>query len=148
VEQIIRTCHQRVSNEAMAHDQPENRRNSRQNLVARCCSRYRQGLRYPAASIVAFCATCSVQHESGCRVMSPNDTRRLPTSMKNTADLDEEQNVVRDEPSPGQHFDREKVCAGEHVHVRPDELFPGGRATPLRRWRDLVSVQDVADGLV
>ena len=65
-----------------------------------------------------------------------------------TADLDEEQNVVRDEPSPCQHFDREEVRASEHVHMRLDELLPGGRATPLgRRW-DLVTTQDVADRLI
>src|SRR6516164_4516262 len=65
-----------------------------------------------------------------------------------TADLDEEQNVVRDEPSPCQHFDREEVCASEHVHMRPDELLPGGRATPFRRWCDRVSTENVAHSLV
>jgi hypothetical protein len=36
----------------------------------------------PVPSIVAFRATCSIQHESGCRVIPPSDTRRLPISMK------------------------------------------------------------------
>ena len=34
--------------------------------------------------IVVLRATCSIQHESGWQVMPPKDTRRLPTSMKNS----------------------------------------------------------------
>ena len=40
--------------------------------------------RYPLSCIVALRATCAIQLESGWRVMPPNDTRRLPTTMKNS----------------------------------------------------------------
>jgi hypothetical protein len=36
------------------------------------------------------------------------------------------------------------IGSGEHAHVRPNELLPRCRATPLRRWRDVVPPQDVA----
>jgi len=79
------------------------------------------------------------------RVRVPrNAAQRYPS----TADLHEEQHVVGDESSPRQNFDGEEVCAGENVHVRPDEFLPGGRASSLRRRCDLVSPQDVADSLI
>jgi hypothetical protein len=65
-----------------------------------------------------------------------------------TANLDEEKDVVSDEPTPRQHFYREKVGTREHVYVGPDKLLPGACATPLRRGCNLVSAQNVADGLI
>jgi hypothetical protein len=38
--------------------------------------------RYPLSCIVALRATCAIQLESGWRVMPPNHTRRLPTSIQ------------------------------------------------------------------
>lgn len=62
--------------------------------------------------------------------------------------LDEDQYVIRYQPSLSQHLHCKEVSPGEYVHVRLDELFPSRRATPLRRWRDRVPAQDVTDCLV
>src|SRR5436190_1584682 len=40
--------------------------------------------------------------------------------------MDEEQDVVGGETSPGQHFDGEEVGTCQDAHVRCDEILPGG----------------------
>src|SRR5512132_718040 len=62
--------------------------------------------------------------------------------------LDEEQHVVRHQAAPSQHFRREEIGPGEQVHVRPDELLPSRAPTTRGRRRDVVSAQDIANGLV
>jgi hypothetical protein len=64
------------------------------------------------------------------------------------AQMDEEQHVVRHQPSPGQHLDGEEVCSGQDAHVPPDEFAPGRGLTTLGRGSDTVATQDVADALV
>src|SRR5713101_5484387 len=67
-----------------------------------------------------------------------------PTALQ----LDEEQHVVRYQAAPSQHLRCEEIGPGEHVHVRPDELLPSRAPTTRGRWRDVVSAQDIANGLV
>src|SRR5215471_16596415 len=75
----------------------------------------------------------------------PGDTADPdPTALQ----LDEEQHVVRYQAAPSQHLRREEIGPGEHVHVRPDELLPSRAPTTRGRWRDVVSAQDIANGLV
>jgi hypothetical protein len=87
--------------------------------------------------------TCHLLHPARFRMSG--DATQPDTS---AAELDEEQHVVRHQPSPGQHLHGEEVRPGEHVHVRPDELLPGRRATPLRCRSDVVPAQDITYGLV
>ena len=65
-----------------------------------------------------------------------------------TPDLDEEENVVCDQPCRCEDLRSEEVARREDVFVHLDELGPrNGRLSPRRR-RDTVALQDVADGLV
>src|SRR5439155_7948343 len=50
--------------------------------------------------------------------------------------VNEKQNIVSYQASPGQHLDREEVRASEHIHMPANELLPGGRFAPLRHWLD------------
>src|SRR5215467_1732282 len=61
--------------------------------------------------------------------------------------LDEEQYVICHQPAPSEHFHSEEVGAGKHVQVRPDELLPRRRATPLRCRSQVVPSQNIAHGL-
>ena len=56
--------------------------------------------------------------------------------------LDEKQHVVGGETSPGEHFHREEVGAGQDVHVRSNEILPsrllqqcGGIPNRSSPWR-------------
>jgi Transcriptional regulators len=49
---------------------------------------------------------------------------------------------------PSQDFHREKVRACQHVHVRSNELLPSCHATPIRRRRNVVTAQNIADRLI
>jgi hypothetical protein len=62
--------------------------------------------------------------------------------------MQEEQNVVRHQAPPRQHFDREEIGSGEHVHMPADELLPGRGLTPFGSRCDVVAAQDVAHSLV
>jgi hypothetical protein len=50
--------------------------------------------------------------------------------------MDEEQDVVGGETSPGEHLHCEKVGAGQHGHVGCNEIPPGGLLAPPGRGRD------------
>ena len=62
--------------------------------------------------------------------------------------MNEEQDVVGGETSPGEHFDCEEVGTCQDGHVRGDEILPGGILAPLGCRLDPVSAKDVADGLI
>src|SRR5260370_15649809 len=51
--------------------------NDVQNFVSRSCNRYRQPLKNPHSSVVAFRACCSIHLCSGYAVIPPKNTRRL-----------------------------------------------------------------------
>ena len=62
--------------------------------------------------------------------------------------VNKEQHVVRHQPSSRPHLGREKVRRHQPLHVRADELVPGGGLLALwSRW-DAMTLQDVADRLV
>jgi len=62
--------------------------------------------------------------------------------------MNEEQDVVGGEASPGEHFDGEEVGASQDGHVGGDEILPGGILAPLGcRW-DSVSSKDTAHRLI
>lgn len=62
--------------------------------------------------------------------------------------LKEEQNLVRGQPSPREHFDREEIDASQNCHVDRDEILPICIQAALGPWSDTVPPQDVAHGLI
>src|SRR5688572_22218253 len=82
-------------------------------------------------------------HPSLCR-MSSNSSDADASGLKQ----DEEQHVVRGQPFPGKYFDGKEVDSGKHIHVRADEVLPGGGLATFRRRCNAVAAQDVADGLI
>src|SRR3954452_4018900 len=62
--------------------------------------------------------------------------------------VDEEQHVVRHQPPQCPDLSGQEVCGDEDIHVRADELLPGGRGLALWRWGEAVALQDVAHRLV
>jgi len=62
--------------------------------------------------------------------------------------MNEEQDVVGGEASLGEHFDCEEVGTCQDVHVRGDEILPGGILAPLGCRLDPVSAKDVSHGLI
>jgi hypothetical protein len=62
--------------------------------------------------------------------------------------VDEEQHVVRHQPSQRPDLGGEEVGRHEDVHVRADELCPRGRSLALWRWGEAVALEDVAHRLV
>ena len=63
-------------------------------------------------------------------------------------EVDEEQHVVGHQPAQRQHLGGEEVGAGQQLHVGPDEGGPCGRALALRRGRQTVAPQNIADRLI
>src|SRR5215831_14164103 len=72
-------------------------RNNEQNFVSRSCKAYRRCSRSPQVSPVALRAICCIHTWSGCRVIPAKRTRRLSR-------VNEEQDVVCRQPTPGEHF--------------------------------------------
>jgi len=62
--------------------------------------------------------------------------------------MNEEQDVVGGETSPGEHFDCEEVGTSQDGHVGGDEILPGGILAPLGCRLDSVSSKDVAHRLI
>src|ERR1022692_1039039 len=56
--------------------------------------------------------------------------------------MNEEQDVVGGETSPGEHFDGEELGTCQDGHVRGDEIFPGCILAPLGCGPDPVSAKD------
>ncbi len=63
-------------------------------------------------------------------------------------EMDEEQNVVGHQPAQRQHLGREEVSSRQQRQVSPNESRPRGRALALRRRRQAVTPQDIADRLI
>ena len=62
--------------------------------------------------------------------------------------LDDKQNVVRCQTSPGEHLGGKEVHACQHRHVGGDEVLPCSRLAPFRSRRDPMPAQNVPDRLV
>jgi hypothetical protein len=62
--------------------------------------------------------------------------------------MNEEQDVVGGETSPGEHFDGEKVGSCQDGHVGSNEILPGGILAPLGCRLDAISAKDVAHRLI
>ena len=62
--------------------------------------------------------------------------------------VQKEEDVIRNETTPGQDLNREEVCSGKDGHVSGHEVFPSRALAPLRRWCDAVPLQHVRDSLV
>ena len=62
--------------------------------------------------------------------------------------IEEEKDVVGDEPTSGQDLDGEEVCSRKHSHVGGDEILPGGGLATFGRGWDAVTLQHVSDRLI
>src|SRR5260370_18325894 len=62
--------------------------------------------------------------------------------------MNEEQDIVGGQTSPGEHLDGEEVGAGQDGHLGGDEILPGGILAPLGCGLDPVSAKDVSHRLV
>jgi hypothetical protein len=59
-----------------------------------------------------------------------------------------EQHVISNEATPGEHFHGEKTDTCLNSHMRSNELRPGRLLTTFRRRRDAEAAQDVANRLI
>jgi hypothetical protein len=62
--------------------------------------------------------------------------------------MKEEQNLVRSQTVPRQHFDSEEIDSSQDRHMRTDEVFPVCVLAALRRRSDAVTAKDVAYRLI
>src|SRR5215467_6116422 len=62
--------------------------------------------------------------------------------------MNEEQDVVGGEASPGEHFNCEEVGTNQNGHVGGDEILPGGVLAALGCRLDSISSKDVAHSLI
>src|SRR5262245_36616023 len=92
------------------------------------------------SGVLHGCVSRHLLHPARVR-MARDAAQRYATA----ACFDKEQNIVRHQSSPSQDLHGEKVGTGQYLHVRLNELLPRCAATSLGCWRDVVSVQDVAD---
>src|SRR5580765_1091826 len=60
----------------------------------------------------------------------------------------EEQNVERFQALEREYLYGEEICSDHHCHVCSDKIFPACVLFPLRGWRNVMSLQDVADCLI
>src|SRR5450830_179240 len=63
-------------------------------------------------------------------------------------EMDEKQHVVGHQSSQREDLHREKVGPRQHRQVSPNECRPGGRVLALRRGRQTVTAQNIADRLI
>ncbi len=62
--------------------------------------------------------------------------------------VEKEEDVIRNQTTPGQDLNREEVCSGKDGHVSGDEVFPTRALAAPRCRRDAVPLQNVPDSLV
>src|SRR5215471_8168596 len=62
--------------------------------------------------------------------------------------MEKEEYIVGHQPSPRQHLYGEEIRSRQYGHVTANELAPGCGAFPLRRRRDALAAQDVANRLI
>jgi hypothetical protein len=57
--------------------------------------------------------------------------------------MNEEPDVVGDQPAPSKNLHRKEVDPGQHGQMRLDEFLPPCVLAPFRDWRDAMTLQDV-----
>jgi hypothetical protein len=62
--------------------------------------------------------------------------------------MKEEQHVVRHQPSPSEHLDREKVTAGQYSHVSGEKVLPCRDLASLRSRSDTMATEYVPHRLI
>src|SRR5271168_3919426 len=62
--------------------------------------------------------------------------------------MNEEQHVIRHQPSPGKHFNGEEITACQHIHVSGEKVFPRSYLAPLGSWSDAVTPKYVSYRLI
>ena len=62
--------------------------------------------------------------------------------------VNEEQNIVGHQTTPGQHLDCEEVYTGQHRHMGLNKLLPGRVLASFRRRREAMPLQNVPDRLI
>src|SRR5262245_4617138 len=65
-----------------------------------------------------------------------------------TREMDEKQHVVRHQPCGCPDLGGEEIRRDEDLHVRANELLPGGRLLLFRRRWEATAFQDIADRLI
>src|SRR5215471_20162651 len=65
-----------------------------------------------------------------------------------TLQMNEEQHVVRHQTTPCKHLDREEVNAGQHRHMRLNELLPGCCLAALRRRPNSMAPQNIPHAFI
>src|SRR5712692_3916663 len=75
----------------------------------------------------------------------PRDTSETYTP---SFQVEEEQNVVRGQTSPREHFDGEEINAGQDRHMRSDQILPICVLATLRCGSHAVTAKDVSYRLI
>ena len=58
--------------------------------------------------------------------------------------VEEEEDVIGNETTPGQDLDGEEVCPGKNGHVGSDEVPPTRTLAAFRRWSEAMPLQNVS----
>jgi hypothetical protein len=61
--------------------------------------------------------------------------------------MNEEQNVVNNQSSPAEHFHSEEVSPRQNIHVCGDKVLPRGGSASLWSRSNVVTSQNVSNGL-
>src|ERR1041385_7372927 len=94
-----------------------------------------------AGRVIDYIAS-DLRHPAFGRVPGDAGERNTPRLQ-----VQKEEDVIRNETTPGQDLNREEVCSGEDGHVSGHELFPSRALAALRSWSDAVPLQHVSDSL-
>lgn len=93
-----------------------------------------------------------ISHLSHCEQSAPSKLRwgagHAGNADFSALQMDEEENVIGCQTFPGEHLDGKEVDSDKHIHVRVDEVLPGGDLAPFRSRCNAVSAQGVAHGLI
>ena len=65
-----------------------------------------------------------------------------------TPQMNEEEDIVGDQSLEGDNFDGEEIGPGQNIQMSTDEVFPIRRVLSLGSGRDVVTTEDIANGLV
>ena len=65
-----------------------------------------------------------------------------------TPQMNEEKDIVGDQSLEGDNFDGEEIGPGQNIQMSTDGVFPTRRVLSLGGGREVVTTEDIADGLV
>jgi hypothetical protein len=65
-----------------------------------------------------------------------------------TLQMNEEQNVIRHQATPGEDLDGEEIDASQHGHMRLNKLLPRRGLAPFRRRSNALALQNIPYGLI